>query len=140
MKLKYFIVIILLIAATGCNNVENNGLEGSWGIIEFSMIQGGNEVMNSTTKELTDAGAVWNLNFSKNGKFKQDFNMRDPQMKMETERGSWSISGDSIKIELVSDTLTTKMNYIYKISDDTLKLNLTHPLTKNSVITKFTKK
>jgi len=140
MKLQYIIVFILLFAATGCNNVDDSGLEGSWGIIEFKMIQGGNEVMNSTSKNLTDAGAVWDLNFSKNGKFSQNFNMRDPQMKMETEKGSWTVSGDSIKIVLLSDTLTTKMNYKYKISNDTLNLSLTHPISKSSVITKFTKK
>jgi len=140
MKLQYIIVFVLLIAVNGCNNVDNNGLEGSWEIIEFRMIQGGNEVMNSTAKNLTDAGAVWDLNFSKNGKFSQNFNMRNPQMKMETEKGSWTVSGDSIKIELLSDTLTTKMNYKYKISNDTLNLSLTHPISKSSVITKFTKK
>ena len=140
MKLQYIIVFVLLIAVNGCNNVDNNGLEGSWEIIEFRMIQGGNEVMNSTAKNLKDAGAVWDLNFSENGKFSQNFNMRNPQMKMETEKGSWTVSGDSIKIELLSDTLTTKMNYKYKISNDTLNLSLTHPISKSSVITKFTKK
>lgn len=140
MKLHYIIVFVLLIATSGCNNVDDNGLEGSWGIIEFKMIQGGNEVMNSTTKNLTDAGAVWDLNFYKNGEFRQDFNMRNPQMEIETEKGSWSISGDSIKIVLVSDTLTTKMNYTYKINNDTLNLSLTHPISKSSVRTIFTKK
>ena len=140
MKLHYIIVFVLLIATSGCNSVDDNGLEGSWGIIEFKMIQGGNEVMNSTTKNLTDAGAVWDLNFYKNGEFRQDFNMRNPQMEIETEKGSWSISGDSIKIVLVSDTLTTKMNYTYKINNDTLNLSLTHPISKSSVRTIFTKK
>ena len=117
MKLQYFILFVLLFAFIGCNSVEDNGLEGSWGIVEFRMFQGENEVMTSTKKNLTDAGSVWNLTFSKNGKFRQDFNMRNPQMKIETENGTWNISNDSLKILLFSDTLTTKMNYIYKINN-----------------------
>ena len=140
MRLQYIIVFVLLFAAVGCNNIDDKGLSGSWGIIEFRMFQGGKQVMSSTKQNLTDAGAVWDMNFSKNDKFSQDFNMRNPDMKMETEKGSWRISGDTIKIELFSDTLTTHMNYIYKISADTLKLSLTHPLSKSQVITVFTKK
>ncbi len=140
MKLGYFILFVLLIAVVSCNNVNDNSVTGKWGIIEFKMIQGGNEVMSSTAKNLTDAGAVWDMNFYRNGTFEQNFNMRNPEMKMETEKGSWTVSGDSIKIVLLSDTLTTKMNYKYKISNDTLNLSLTHPISKSSVVTKFTKK
>ena len=140
MKLLYFILFAILISVVGCNNIDDKGLSGSWEIIEFKIFQGGKQVMSSSTKDLKDNSAVWDMNFSKNGKFSQDFNMRDPQMKMETENGNWNFSGDTIKIELFSDTLTTHMNYIYKINADTLNLSLTHPVSKSQVITVFTKK
>ncbi len=140
MKSVYYVLFALLITTVSCNNTKDNSVTGKWRIIEFNMFQGGKQVMSSTNKNLTDAGAVWDLIFSKNGKFVQNFNMRNPEMKMETESGTWSISGDSLKILLNSDTLTTKMNYVYKINSDTMKLSLTHPITKNGVTTVFVRK
>ncbi len=139
MKLQYFILAALLVLAMGCEKTEKKGLVGNWKIIEFTMVHGP-EKRVSTGKNLRDGGAVWDLKFSEDGKFRQDFNMRNPYMKMETESGTWKSAKNSLYINLVSDTASIKLDYVFKISHDTLELNLTNRVTKNKVISKFKRK
>jgi hypothetical protein len=138
MKRKPF-VIILLIILLGCATTDNLHLVGTWELVEFSLIgTGGDPVSNEKT--LRDAGAVWDIDLSKNGNFRQDFNMRRSDMTMESEKGSWTATEDSLLVELDFDTTTSILPYVYKIENDLLVLTLTNEFTNASVVTKFRKK
>jgi hypothetical protein len=138
MNLKIF-VLFGLIALMGCATTGNKALVGTWEIIEFRLIgTGGDPVSNE--KILRDAGAVWDMKFSKNGKFRQDFNMRQQDMTMESEQGTWEMSEDSLKIELDFDTVTSYLPYVYKLEDDVLELTLSNDFYNTKVVTKFRKK
>lgn len=138
MNLKTF-VFFGLIALMGCATTGSKVLVGTWEIIEFRLIgTGGDPVSNE--KILRDAGAVWDMKFSKNGKFSQNFNMRQRDMTMESEKGTWEISEDSLKIELDFDTITSLLPYIYKIDDNILELTLSNDFYNTKVVTRFRKK
>ncbi|MBW6535108.1 MAG: lipocalin family protein [Mariniphaga sp.] len=138
MNLKTF-VFFGLIALMGCATTGSKVLVGTWEIIEFRLIgTGGDPVSNE--KILRDAGAVWDMKFSKNGKFTQNFNMRQRDMTMESEKGTWKISEDSLKIELDFDTITSLLPYIYKIDDNILELTLSNDFYNTKVVTRFRKK
>jgi hypothetical protein len=128
-----------LVVIMGCATTGSKELVGTWEIIEFRLVgTGGDPVSNE--KILRDAGAVWDMKFSKNGKFRQDFNMRQHEMTMESEKGTWKISEDSLKIELDFDTITSFLPYIYKLEENILELTLTNDFYNTKVITKFRKK
>lgn len=138
MKLKT-VVFFGLIALMGCATTGSKALVGTWEIIEFRLIgTGGDPVSNE--KILRDAGAVWDMKFSKNGKFSQDFNMRQRDMTMESEKGTWEISEDSLKIELDFDTITSLLPYIYMLDDNILELTLSNDFYNTKVVTRFRKK
>ena len=138
MKLKY-IVVLLLISIIGLQAANNKRLLGIWELIEFQLVQKGKSTV-SDEKTLRDAGAVWNMYLNEDGSFKQEFNMRSPEMKMETEKGKWSTANDSLFIELQIDTFTNKMNYSYVLLGDVVVLTLQHPTSPDKVVTRFRRK
>jgi hypothetical protein len=138
MKLKY-LVVILLLSVIGLYAANNKTLIGKWEIVEFKLVQKGDTAI-SDEKTLRDAGAVWNLQFNEDGSFKQEFNMRTPDMKMETEKGKWDMRNDSLFIELQIDTFTNKINYSCIVLGDVMVLTLQHPTTPDKVETKFRRK
>jgi hypothetical protein len=139
MKLRYFIVVLLVIIVASCKNSEKNSVAGKWKIVEFRMTLDGKENV-STTKNLTDAGAVWDLNFAEDGKFRQDFNMSNPDMKMKMEAGTWKSTDDSLFINISVEQAGIDLKYAYSISNDTLVLNLEHSPSKNKIVSKFIRK
>ena len=138
MKLKY-LVVFLLISIFGLQAANNKRLFGIWELVEFQLVQKGKPTV-SDEKTLRDAGAVWNMYFNEDGSFKQEFNMRSPEMKMETEKGKWSTANDSLFIELQIDTFTNKMNYSYILLGDVVVLTLQHPTSPDKVVTRFRRK
>lgn len=133
------VLITLLILFLGCATTDNINLVGTWELVEFRLIgTGGDPVSNEKT--LRDAGAVWDIELSKNGKFRQDFNMRSSDMVMEIEKGSWTATDDSLLVELDFDTITSVLPYSYQIENDLLILTLSNEFTEASVVTKFRKK
>jgi len=139
MKLQYFIGILLIIVVAGCKNNGDKNVAGEWKVVEFRMTLDGKENI-STTKNLTDAGAVWDLNFGKDGKFRQDFNMGNPEMKMQTEAGTWKSTTDSLFIKLAVEKTDIDLEYAYSISNDTLKLTIEYVPKKNRIVSKFVRK
>jgi hypothetical protein len=138
MKLK-FVFVIGLIALMSCATTGSKELVGTWEIIEFRLIgMGGDPV--SDEKILKDAGAVWDMKFFKNGKFRQDFNMRQRDMTMEFEEGTWKASDDSLKIEIVDDIVVVALDYTYELNNNILELSLRNPDTNSKVVTLFRKK
>lgn len=138
MKIRV-LIITLIFLVSGLNAGINKNLVGTWGIVEFDLIQKGNS-SKSDEKTLRDSGAEWNMYFYEDGSFKQEFNMRTPSMEMETEIGSWSTSKDSLFIELELDTFTRKLNYYYVMLGDAVSLTLQHPVTPDKIVTKFRRK
>lgn len=139
MKRYTCILILLILTFSGCKTEGDKNIVGSWEIIEFHVM---NNKVNSLSDEakLRNAGAVWDMEFSRNGDFKQTFNMRNRNMKMETEEGSWKVSNDSLIIEVGIDMVMTKLEYDYKINDDVLVLTLDPPDSETKIITKFREK
>jgi hypothetical protein len=138
MKLKY-LFLILLISIIGLQAANNKRLFGVWELVEFQLFQKGTPTV-SDEKTLRDAGAIWNMYLNEDGTFKQEFNMRSPDMKMETEKGKWSTANDSLFIELQIDTFTNKMNYSYILLGDVVVLTLQHPTSPDKVVTRFRRK
>jgi hypothetical protein len=138
MKLKY-LTIVLFVAVIGLHAANNKRLFGIWELVEFQLVQKGKSTV-SDEKKLRDAGAVWNMYFSEDGTFKQEFNMRTPDKKMETEKGKWSTGKDSLFVELQIDTFTSKMNYTYILLGDVVVLTLQHPTSPDKVVTRFRRK
>jgi hypothetical protein len=138
MKLKY-LFLTLLISVIGLHAANNKMLFGIWEITEFKMVQRGVETV-SDEKTLRDAGAVWDMHFNADGTFKQDFNMRGNEMKMETESGKWHTVNDSLYIDLQIDSLTTTMKYSYIILGDVVVFTMQHPRNNDKVVTRFRRK
>ena len=138
MKLK-ILVVFLLTSFFAINAANNKNLIGVWKIVDFKVVQKGIETV-SDEKTLRDAGAEWNMYFFEDGSFKQEFNMRSPIKKMETENGKWSTVKDSLFIEIKVDTITRKLNYYYVGLGDAMVLTLQHPSTPDKIVTKFRRK
>jgi len=138
MKLKY-LFLILLISIIGLQAANNKRLFGVWELVEFQIVHKGESAV-SDEKTLRDAGAVWNMYFSEDGTFKQEFNMQSPDMKMETETGKWRTANDSLFVELQIDTITNKINYSCILLGDVMVLTLQHPTTPDKVVSKFRRK
>jgi len=138
MKLKS-LFLILFISIIGLHAANNKKLFGVWELVEFTLVQKGEPAV-SDEKTLRDAGAVWNMYFSEDGTFKQEFNMQSPDMKMETETGKWRTANDSLFVELQIDTITNKINYSCILLGDVVVLTLQHPTTPDKVISKFRRK
>ena len=132
-----FLVILILFVA--CDSKTDNEVKGEWELIEFA-IEGtsGNPVSNEET--LRNAGAVWEMKFSGNGDFRQNFNMRTPEMEMETEEGTWKTTNDSLIVELQINNVESQLEYTYKIAGDTLFLTLAPKQSPAKVKTKFRRK
>jgi len=138
MKFKY-LLFILLLSVIVLQAANNKRLFGIWEMTEFKLVQKGKATV-SDEKTLRDAGAIWNLEFSEDGSFKQNFNIRTPEMKMESEKGKWSTINDSLFIELQIDTFVNKLNYTYISLGDVVVLTLENPMTTDKVITRFRRK
>ncbi len=138
MQIK-FLAITFFLFFLGVNTSNNKKLVGIWELVEFKMVQRGKPT-TSTEKDLRDAGAEWNLYFSEDGSFKQEFNMRTPAMEMETEEGTWRTENDSLYIELKIDTLSRNLNYYYVMLGDAVSLTLQHPSSTDKIVTRFRRK
>ncbi len=136
MKLQYFVIVMLVIVVAGCKNSEEKSLVGKWKVTEFRMTLDGKEHV-STDKILTGAGAVWNMDFEKDGKFRQDFNMGNSEMKMQTEAGTWNSTPDSLFVNLVVNNSNIDLKYRYSIRKDTLILTIEYAPKKNKIVSKF---
>ncbi len=140
MRIKFqLFIIVLFIVFTGCKKSDKTALQGTWKIVEFRMTINGKENV-STAKTLNKAGAVWDLNLLDDNKFRQNFNMSNPQMKMHTEEGTWKSTADSLFIEIAADSIKIDLNYSYLIHNDTLQLTLVAPQSENKVISRFVRK
>ena len=138
MKIR-FLIITFLLFCIGIYASNNKKLIGTWELVEFKMVQKG--VPNlSDEKTLRDSGAEWNLYFSEDGSFKQEFNMRTPNMEMETEEGTWSTKNDTLYIEVKVDTIHRKLNYYYVMLGDAVALTLENPNSGDKVVTRFRRK
>ena len=135
MKLKY-LAVVLLTAVIGLHAANNKRLFGIWELVEFQLVQNGKSTV-SDEKKLRDAGAIWNMYFNEDGSFKQEFNMRTPDKRMETEKGKWSSEKDSLFIEIQVDTFIQKLNYSYILLGDAVVLTLQHPTSPDKVVTRF---
>lgn len=138
MRVVYSFLLVFLFL-TACDKGEEYGFKGEWELIEFALIgTGGNPVSDEET--LRNAGAIWDMEFKGNGKFRQNFNMRTAEMEMEVEEGTWEATEDSLIIELQIDTIQSRMAYTYNIEDDILSLTLAPEGRPTQVKTKFRKK
>jgi len=138
MKLKY-LFLALLISVVGLHAANNKMLFGIWEISEFKLVQRGVETV-SNEKELRDAGAVWDMHFNADGTFKQNFNMRGNDMKMEKESGKWHTVNDSLFIELQIDTFVRKVKYSYIILGDVVVFTIQNPKSNDKIVTRFRRK
>lgn len=138
MKLKY-LLLILLISVIGLQAANNKMLFGIWEIVEFKMVQRGVETV-SDVKTLRDAGAVWDMYFNADGTFKQEFNMRGNEMKMETESGKWRTVNDSLYIYLQTDTLAATLKYSYILLGDVVVFTMQNQRNNDKIITRFRRK
>lgn len=138
MKLKY-LFLALLVSVVGLHAANNKMLFGIWEISEFKLVQRGVETV-SNEKELRDAGAVWDMHFNADGTFKQNFNMRGNEMKMETESGKWHTVNDSLFIELQIDTFVSKVKYSYIILGDVVVFTIQNPKSNDKIVTRFRRK
>lgn len=138
MKIKY-LILIFFISIIGLQAGNHKMLFGIWEIVEFKMVQRGVETV-SDEKTLRDAGAVWDMHFNADGTFKQDFNMRGSEMKMETESGKWRTVNDSLFVDLQIDTLVNTMKYTYIILGDVVVFTMQHPRSNDKIVTRFRRK
>jgi hypothetical protein len=138
MKHKYLFILLILIF-TGLQAANNKRLFGNWELTEFKIVQKGKPTTSDENK-LKELGAVWNIEFSEDGSFKQNFNLRNPEKKMETEEGKWKTVNDSLFIELHKDSQISKLNYTYILLGDVVVLSLENPLTTDKIITRFRRK
>lgn len=135
MKVKFLFISFVLLAI-GLGAANNKNLIGTWEIVEFKLVQKGVPTI-SDEKTLRDSSAVWNMYFSEDGSFKQEFNMRNSSKKMETEKGIWSTGKDSLFIKIQMDTISRKLSYNYVGLGDAMVLTLHHPTTPDKIVTKF---
>ena len=138
MKFKYLLFIFVFVVV-GLQAANNKRLIGIWELTEFKLVKKGEPTI-SDEKKLKEMGAVWNIEFSADGSFKQDFNLRNPDKKLETEVGKWTTVNDSLFIELKKDSQTSKLNYTYILLGDVVVLSLENPMTTDKVITRFRRK
>jgi hypothetical protein len=137
---KYKYLLVALSVLTVCVSAVNNSkIVGAWEIVEFTIVQKG-VVTKSEEKTLRDAGSVWNMYLNEDGSFKQEFNMRTPEMKMEIEEGTWKTVADSLFVEIQVGDFTRKLNYSFISLGDAFVLTLQHPETPDKVVTKFRRK
>ncbi|HKJ78375.1 MAG TPA: lipocalin family protein [Prolixibacteraceae bacterium] len=139
MKNLALLLFVLSIIVVGCETAGDPQIVGEWEITEFRIIGPGGDAASNEEK-LNNAGAKWDLEFSKNGEFVQTFNMRKRNMEMETEKGTWTTNGDSLKIVLHIDTIKSNLDYTYEINQDTLTLTLAPEISDTKIITKFREK
>ncbi len=132
-------IVILILLLVSCMGRGDQRLNGDWEVVEFTIIDGYNNA-KSNENTLRNTGAIWDLHFSGNGDFQQDFNMSSQDKTMQIQKGTWTTVDDSLKIVLYIDTLTSRLNYHYQLDNNILTLNLQHPLLKSRAVTKFRKK
>lgn len=136
--MKYSLVIAIIIFVFVSCNTQKNPFVGEWEIIEFAVYARQRTVSFSDEKLLREQGAVWDLDFKRNGSFKQQFNMRQKE-KMETEEGSFEFRQDSLFIHF-SDVDVQNIRYSYLFNNDTLTLEVNEKLNQTRLVTRFRKK
>ena len=139
--MKRYILVLFLFSFIffSCKTGIDNPLVGNWEIVEFRFTDWERDP-GRDEDFLKKDGAIWDMEFSKNGKFKQSFNMRRPDKKMETEEGTWRTVGDTLKIETQSDGTTSKWDYTYELNDSTLTMTLAGEMIDSKLIIKFREK
>ena len=138
-----YILVVLLAVFMGCSTPDDKALVGKWKINEFTVIMVNRKTSVQDAEELKKGGAVWDIQLKSNGKFRQDYNMDNPEQKMQTEKGSWTTSGDTLFVQLESKIDGNKIppiKYIYKFNEEELVLSLNAPRDLGKLITKFVKK
>jgi hypothetical protein len=126
----------MILLFSGLQAGNNVSLIGNWEIVRFEIVHGGKSTV-SDEESLKNGGAIWNMSFSEDGSFKQEFNMRNAGLNMETETGTWQTRNDSLFIEIKMDTLVQKLQYYYVLLGDAVVLTLQHPTLQDKVVTKF---
>jgi len=139
MKKIVLVLVLFNFIFFRCNTGDNKGFVGTWEIVEFRL-DGQVQDPGRNEEYLRNKGAVWDMKFSKNGKFEQNFNMRSPDMKMEMEKGTWLAVNDTLKIEIQFDTITSKLEYTYELNDGILTLTFAAEEMGSNLITKFREK
>lgn len=139
--MKRFVLVLFLfsVVCIHCKTSGDNQLVGKWEIVEFRFTDWEKDP-GRDEDFLKEDGAVWDMEFFKNGKFKQSFNMRRPDKKMETEEGTWHTVGDTLKIETRSSGATSKWDYTYELNDGTLTMTLAGEMIDSKLIIKFREK
>lgn len=137
--MKYILVVtILLVSFYSCDSGKNP-MVGEWEIIEFGLYANKKKASFSDEKILRQQGAVWNLNFMKDGSFKQNFNMRNEEKKMEYEEGIYEIKQDSLIINF-KDYKSPTVRYSYVLENNVLTLSAGSELMQTNIVSKFRKK
>lgn len=85
MKFKLLFVLVLF-GVISCTN-SNQKLLGDCEIIEFAVFTGETQNMLNTRKILNNAGAVWDMKFSEDGNFVQEFTCAEWKNKWKKRRG-----------------------------------------------------
>ena len=134
-----FLCLTLFLLITGLQAGNNVNLVGKWEIVQFEIVHKGKSTV-SDEESLKNGGAIWNIYFSEDGSFKQEFNMRSAALNLETEMGKWRTEKDSLFIELTVDTIQQKLGYYYVLLGDAVVLTLQHPTSTDKVVTKFRRK
>jgi len=139
--MKRFVLVLFLfsIICFNCKTGGDKALVGNWKIVEFRFTDWVKDPARNE-EYLEKDGAVWDMKFSKNGKFKQSFNMRRPDKKMETEEGTWRTIGDTLKIETQTNATNSKWDYTYELNDSILTLTMAGEMIDSKLIIKFRKK
>lgn len=138
MKFKLLIVIVFF-SVISCTNSKQK-LLGDWEIIEFAIFTGETQNMLSTRKILNDAGAVWDMKFTEDGNFVQEFNMRGMEKRMEKEAGSFEINKDTLTIIFQNEDRISSIPYKFEFVNDTLKMQTVAKGTDVIIKTKYLKK
>lgn len=136
MNFKYFCLFIVVVSIAACKNTGNS-LVGKWEIAEFTVVRVNTKTIVETENELRQKGSIWTMNLKRNGDFRQDFNMRSRDKKMETETGTWESDENTLTIHLDLDGKSHPMTYIYKFENDILILTLKSKQNTGEVISKF---
>ena len=137
-KTSIYLVLFFCISIVFISNAQVIELIGTWNLNEFTVInQGNKETLNSD--KLKEDGSVWDLFFMEKSKFKQTSNMSGSGT-MDSQEGEWKTSGDNLKLILNIKGQKRELDYTYKLKDNTLILNRSHPMGTMTIIAKFKKK
>ena len=131
--LSFFYVCICLFS-----DAQVSDLIGTWNLKEFTTFNKNNQETKNEER-LRGDGAVWNLIFMEDSRFKQTSNMSESGM-MDTYEGTWKVSGDNLILGLTIMNRNLELIYNYKIADNNLILERGNPSGTIKIISTFRKK